>query len=102
LGDLIIIIIRNGANGTISLQTLFGRLNNLKLFLLAAFYANVIICTNNMKHKKYHTVGTIPKLNIKIVENDKIDASNTQIHDCSLPWFGTGSLIKSGRVKLVL
>ena len=66
-----------------------GITNNLKLFLLVAFYANVILCTNNMKHKKYHTVGTIPKLNIKIVENDKIDTSNTQIHDCSLPWIGT-------------
>jgi hypothetical protein len=62
----------------------------LKLFLLVAFYANVILCTNNMKHKKYHyTAGTIPKFNIKIVENDKIDTSNTQMHDSSVSWIGT-------------
>ena len=28
---------------------------------------------------KYHTVGTIPKSNIKIVERGKIGISNTQI-----------------------
>ena len=27
--------------------------------------------TNKMKNKKYHTVGQIPKSNIKIVERDK-------------------------------
>jgi len=30
-----------------------------------------------MKNIKYHTVGTIPKANIKIVERDKIDTPNT-------------------------
>jgi len=34
---------------------------------------------NNMKHKKYHTVGAIPKSNIKIVERGKIDIPNTRI-----------------------
>jgi hypothetical protein len=29
--------------------------------------------------KKYHTVGTIPKSNIKIVEKGNIDTPNTQI-----------------------
>ena len=28
---------------------------------------------NQMKNKKYHTVGIVPKSNIKIVERDKID-----------------------------
>jgi len=37
--------------------------------------------TNKMKNKKYHTVGTIPKSNIKFVERGKIDTPNTQIHD---------------------
>ena len=32
-----------------------------------------------MKNKKYHTVGTIPKSNIKIGERGKIDTSNTHI-----------------------
>ena len=33
---------------------------------------------------KYHTVGTIPKSEIKIVERDNIITFNTQIHDRSL------------------
>jgi hypothetical protein len=33
-----------------------------------------------MKNKKYHTVGTIPKSNIIIVERGKIDTSNTHTH----------------------
>ena len=43
-----------------------------------------------MKNKKYYKVGTIPKSNIKIVERGKIDTPNTQIHDRSLSWLGTG------------
>ena len=57
---------------------------------------------NQMKNKKYHTVGTIPQSNIKIVERAKIDTSNTQIHDSSFSWVGTGTSMESGRVKLVL
>jgi hypothetical protein len=30
------------------------------------------------------------------------DSSNTQIHDCSLSWLGTGTAIKGGGDKLVL
>ena len=52
--------------------------------------------------KKYYTVGTFPESNIKIVERDKIDIPNTQIHTRSLTWLGTGTLINSGEVKLVL
>jgi hypothetical protein len=40
---------------------------------------------NKMKNIKYHTVGTIPKANIKIVERGKINTPNTQIHD--LAWY---------------
>jgi RNA recognition motif-containing protein len=43
-----------------------------------------------MKTKKYHSVGTVPKYNRKIVYRDKIDIPNTQIHDQSPSWFGTG------------
>ena len=39
------------------------------------------ILSNKVKNKKYNTVGTIPKSNIKIVESGKIGNSNTQIHD---------------------
>jgi hypothetical protein len=31
----------------------------------------------------FYTVGTVPKSNIKIVERDKMDTPNTQIHDRS-------------------
>ena len=55
-----------------------------------------------MKNKNYHTVGTVPTFNSKIVEKGQIDTPNTQIHDHSLSWLGTGTSIKSGRVKLVL
>ena len=43
---------------------------------------------------KNTTLGIISKLNVKIVERCKIDTPNTQIHDRSLPWFGTGTSIK--------
>jgi len=46
--------------------------------------------------KNNDTVGTIPKSNIKI------DTPNTQIYDHSLSCLGTGTLLKSGGVKLVL
>jgi len=34
-----------------------------------------------MKNKKYNTVGTVPKSNIKFVERGKINIPNTQIYD---------------------
>ena len=34
-----------------------------------------------MKIKKYHTVGTIPKSNIEIIERGNFYTPNTQIHD---------------------
>ena len=55
-----------------------------------------------MKNKKYHTVRTIQKSNLKIVERGKNDPPNKQIHDRSISWLGTGTSIKSGGVKLVL
>jgi hypothetical protein len=46
--------------------------------------------------------GLITITTIKIVERDRIDTANTQIHDRSLSWLGTGMSIKTGRVKLAL
>jgi hypothetical protein len=42
--------------------------------------------------EKYHTVGTVPKSNWKMVEKGKMDNLNTHIpvHDSSLSWYGTG------------
>jgi hypothetical protein len=37
--------------------------------------------------------------NIKIVERDQIDTSNTHVHDRSLPWLCTGTSMKSGGLK---
>jgi len=54
-----------------------------------------------MKNKEYHTVDTVPKLNIKIVERGTIDTSNTQIHGRSFTWLGSGTSRNSG-VNLVL
>ena len=64
-------------------------------------YICMKIKDNNKMKKKYHTVGAIPKSNIKIVERRKVDTPNTHIHDSSLSWFGTGTSIKSGGAKLV-
>jgi hypothetical protein len=47
-----------------------------------------------MEKTKYHTVGTTPKSITKIVERDKMDTTNTQIHDLIIPWLGTGKPIK--------
>ena len=54
------------------------------------------------KENMYHTAGTISKSNRKITERGKIYTPNTQIHEHSLSWLGTGTSIKSGRGKLVL
>ena len=48
-----------------------------------------------MKNKKYHTVGTIHKSDIKIVERGKMDTPNTEMHDRSLSWLDTGTSMKS-------
>ena len=54
-----------------------------------------------MKNTKYHTVGTIPKSIKAIVERVKFETpNNTQIHESSLSWLGTGSSITSGGGKL--
>jgi len=54
---------------------------------------------SKMENKIYYTVEIVPEFNRNIVERDKIDAPNTQKHGRSLSWFGTGTLIKSDRVK---
>jgi len=51
--------------------------------------------------KKYHTVGTIPRSNIKIIESGNIDTSITLINDHPLSWLGTVTSIKVGGFKLV-
>ena len=43
-----------------------------------------LIRGNQMKSKKYHSAGKIPKSNIKIVERGIIDIRSTHIHDRSL------------------
>jgi hypothetical protein len=42
-----------------------------------------------MKNEKYHTVGTVPIYNRKILKRGKLDTPNTQIHNLSLSWLGT-------------
>jgi hypothetical protein len=47
-----------------------------------------------MKNNKYHSSGTIPNSNFKIVERGKFDIPNTPIHDRSHSSLGTGTSIK--------
>ena len=57
-----------------------------------------------MKTKyKTPTKGTVPKSNKKNRrKRGKIENPNTHIHDRSPSWFGTGTSIKHGGVKLIL
>ena len=49
------------------------------------------------KKKKYHTVGTAPKSNIKIVEKGKIDIpQHAYIQNRPTTLLGTGTSNKSG------
>ena len=57
---------------------------------------------DKIKNKKYHTVGTIPKSNIKIVERGKMYTPNIKIHDRPLSCLGTGASIKGGVVRHLL
>jgi hypothetical protein len=52
------------------------------------------------KAKKYHTVGTIPKSNRKIIERCTINTPDTQMYDRSLSWFGTGTSKSAGKKKI--
>jgi hypothetical protein len=56
----------------------------------------------NIEKQKYHTVRTVPTSNLSVLETSKIDNHNA--HD-ALPiisQLGTGTLIESDWVKLVL
>jgi hypothetical protein len=52
--------------------------------------------------KQQQTIGIIAKPNMKTVERGKHDTPNTQIHQRSSSFLGTGTSIYSGGVKLVL
>lgn len=64
-----------------------------------ALFLKQIIMDFGYSNKRYNTVGTVEK---PIVERDKIETPNTQIHACSLSRLGTHTSINSGIVKLVL
>jgi hypothetical protein len=51
-----------------------------------------------MKCKRYHIMGTVQKLNRKVVDRDKLDTPNTPIQDRLRSWLDAGTLIKSGGV----
>jgi len=51
--------------------------------------------------RRNSTVGTVPKVNRKSVDRGNIDNSSTQIHNGSLPWLGTCTLIKNKKNKKV-
>jgi len=49
-----------------------------------------------LKSRKYHTLRTVPIFNRQIVENIKIDTTNTGKHYRPLSRLGTGTSIKNG------
>ena len=53
------------------------------------------------QNKNDHTVGTIPKSFIKIVERGKIHTPKTQIHDRPISWPGTGTSNKKCRGQAI-
>ena len=55
-----------------------------------------------MQNKKYHTVGTIAKSKIKIVERGILDIYSTHIHERVLSWLGTRNFNKNWWIKLDL
>lgn len=46
---------------------------------------------NIRREKKYHTVGTMTKSNIKTIERDQMESPYEQIHDHTLSWLGTNT-----------
>lgn len=44
------------------------------------------VIIHKIQNQKYHTVVSISKSNIEIVESDNFDTSNIQINDHSLSW----------------
>ena len=60
--------------------------SNIVQDMLILLFENDITLSEQVQSpiEKYHTVGTGPKSNRKIVERGKIDNPNTQIHDRSL------------------
>ena len=44
----------------------------------------IVISINKINIKKYHTVGTVPKSNTKMIERGQIDTPTKQMHDHSL------------------
>ena len=63
-------------------QTARNRIKNKKyhaILTVQILMKNIVGIKWNAK--KYHTVGTIPKSNFKIVERGQLDTPNTQIHD---------------------
>jgi hypothetical protein len=66
-------------------------------------FIKYIYVVENEKQHGYHTVRTILKSNIKMIETDKISTPNTEIRERSPSWLCTGSTIKqNGVIKLYL
>jgi hypothetical protein len=61
----------------------YGRRSQPYLFLTIATQLFFFMTFNKMKKNIYHTVGTVPTFNRKIVEICKFDIPNTHINDPS-------------------
>jgi hypothetical protein len=57
------------------------------------YYCDILhtqtMTSNKMKNEKYHTVPTIPNINIKVVERCKFDIRTTQINNTAFSLLGT-------------
>jgi hypothetical protein len=91
LSDFIVSFSNSSVTGIVRLPDLVGKDS------LGRYDEPARETTGHWRVKKYHTVGTVPKPNRKIVERGKINTPNTLIHDHSLPWLGTGTLLKKWR-----
>jgi hypothetical protein len=63
--------VKMNRNQTLLLVLMYLYVKDTKLYFKST--CTIIVCWNKMKNKKYHTVRTIPKSNIKILERGKIN-----------------------------
>jgi hypothetical protein len=79
----------------LNLQHITSEINPLQLCIIPGNIKNTLNSTKLNEIKRiYHTVGTVPKSNGKIIERCKIDAYDIHIHDHLLSYIGTVISIK--------
>ena len=67
--------------------------------LLSTGIVGLYISTIRKGKQNYHTVGTAPKTNKKIIGTDAKSISQTYIHDLLLSWFSSATSMNIGGFK---